>query len=168
MPLSLIPLMLLIVPILEITVFLLVGNLIGLWPTLGLVIGSAILGALLLRSQGISTLSRIQKEVAAGRMPGREMVHGVMIVVAGVLLLTPGLITDTIGYLLFVPAIRDAGWRFLKGRIVAVPMGGGWRRDPAAPPQPMPGVVELEVEDFERRPASPNSPWSDGRGGTLH
>ena len=168
MPLALIPLVLLIVPILEITVFIMVGEVIGLWPTLGLVIGSAILGALLLRAQGISTLMRIQKEVAEGRVPGRDLVHGVMIVVAGVLLLTPGLVTDAFGYLLFIPSVREAGWRFLKSRVVAMPMGGGWRRDERTAPQPVPGVVDLEVEEFERRPGSPDSPWSDGRGGTLH
>ena len=170
MPIALIPLLLLIVPILEITVFILVGNVIGLWPTLGLVVGSAILGALLLRAQGISTLVRIQKEVAAGRVPGRDMVHGVMIVVAGVLLLTPGLVTDAFGYLLFIPSVREAGWRFLKSRVVAMPMAGGWQREERAPPRPGagPGVVELEVEEFERRPGSADSPWSDGRGGTLH
>jgi UPF0716 protein FxsA len=166
MPLVLLPLVLLIVPIVEITVFIMVGNVIGLWPTLGLVIGSAIIGALLLRSQGISTLMRIQKEVAAGRVPGRDMVHGVMIVVAGVLLLTPGLVTDAVGYLLFIPAVRELGWRFLRSRVVALPMGGGWRRAPEGASRPVAGVVELEVEEFERRPAAPSSPWVDGQGGT--
>ncbi|MBC8131133.1 MAG: FxsA family protein, partial [Rhizobiaceae bacterium] len=120
MPLALLPLMLLVVPILEITVFILVGNAIGLWPTLGLVVGSAILGVLLLRRQGLSTLMRIQAETQAGRMPGRELVHGLMIVVAGVLLLTPGLVTDAIGYLLFIPQVRDLGWRFLRGRVAVM------------------------------------------------
>lgn len=177
MPLALIPLMLLVVPIVEITVFILVGNAIGLWPTLGLVIGSAVIGALLLRRQGLSTLLRIQAETRAGRMPGRELVHGVMILVAGILLLTPGLVTDAIGYLLFVPAIRDLGWRFLKGRVnvMAASRTGSWRAgsDPRAGTpghvarRPPPDVIDLSGGDFERRP-NPHSPWSDDRNGTLH
>lgn len=189
MPLVLLPLMLLVVPIAEITVFILVGNLIGLWPTIGLVIGSAIIGTLLLRRQGLSTLMRIQAETQAGRMPGRELVHGVMILVAGVLLLTPGLITDAIGYLLFVPAIRDLGWRFLRGRVgvMASARTGEWRAGMRAggfpgmrsqsgpggpgsaekPQPPKTGTIDLTPEDFERRP-DPRSPWANGRDGTLH
>ena len=108
MPFALIPFLLLAIPVLEIAVFILVGNLIGLWPTLGLVILTAVIGSMLLRRQGLGTLPAYPVRDQAGRVPGRELVDGVMIAIAGVLLLTPGLVTDAIGFLLFVPAIRES------------------------------------------------------------
>ena len=178
MPLALIPVVLLIVPIVEIAAFILVGDLIGLWPTLGLVVTSAVLGAVLLRRQGLSALRRIQAEVAGGRMPGRDLVHGMMILAAGILLLTPGLVTDVVGYLLFIPAVRDGLWRFFGRRFAAA---GGAARPGGQRPQggggggagkgkrPMPDVVDLEAEDYERRSA-PSSPWRGRHDGnrTLH
>lgn len=176
MPLALLPvLLLLLVPIVEITVFILVGDLIGVWPTLGLVVGSAVFGVLLLRRQGLSVLTRIRAETAAGRLPGRELVHGVMILAAGLLLLTPGLVTDAIGYLLFIPPVRDLAWRFLRRRVTVIgrPGGGGRRADPASGAgrdgrRPA-DVVELGGDDFRRRP-DPSSPWNDTEPGgrTLH
>lgn len=173
MPLALIPLLLLAVPIVEIATFILVGNWIGVLPTLGLVVFSAAVGALLLRRQGLSTLRRIQAETAAGRVPGRDLVDGVLIVVAGMLLLTPGLVTDVFGYLLFVPVVREAVRRFLARRVVvsaSARMGGTGRRGPGEKPASnQPEVVELSSDDFERRP-DPDSPWNGSHEGnrTLH
>ncbi|MBB4005108.1 MAG: FxsA family protein [Aurantimonas endophytica] len=163
MPIALIPVLLLVIPILEIAVFILVGNLIGLWPTLGLVVVTAIFGTLLLRRQGLDTLARIQAETRAGRVPARELVNGVMIAIAGVLLLTPGLVTDTLGFLLFVPAIRDAVWNFLKARVVVV-AAGGFGRGSGPAPRGDPDVVDLSGAEFERRP-DPTTPWrgTDGQ-----
>src|SRR4051812_33672666 len=96
----LIPLLLLGWPLAEITGFVLVGRAIGVWSTLGLVIGSAVLGGILLRSQGTQLLRQISQEGREGRMPGRALVNGAMIVVAGILLLLPGFITDILGLLL--------------------------------------------------------------------
>ncbi|MCB8840588.1 FxsA family protein [Aurantimonas sp. VKM B-3413] len=168
MPFALIPFALLVIPVLEIAVFILVGNLIGLWATLGLVILTAAIGSILLRRQGLGTLRRIQSEINAGRMPGRELVDGVMIAVAGVLLLTPGLVTDTIGFLLFVPGIREAIWSQLKRRAVVVGTSGfraasqqgETPRDPRRRPAG-PDVVDLSGEDYHRHP-DPNSPWHAG------
>ncbi|WP_206455874.1 FxsA family protein [Aurantimonas marina] len=170
MPFALIPFLLLVIPILEIAVFILVGNAIGLWPTLGLVLLTAIIGTLLLKQQGLSTLARIQADIRAGRMPGRELVHGVMIAIAGVLLLTPGLVTDTLGFLLFVPKIRDGIWNFMKSRVIVVAQGSGTWNPGTRGPQPDPragggpDVVDLSGEEFERRP-DPSSPWNDKREG---
>ncbi len=173
MPFALIPFLLLVIPILEIAVFILVGNMIGLWPTLGLVLLTAIVGTLLLKQQGLSTLARIQADIRAKRMPGRDLVHGVMIAIAGVLLLTPGLVTDTLGFLLFVPKIRDGIWNFMKSRVVVVAQGSGtsgtWNSGARGPqPDPRagggPDVVDLSGEEFERRP-DPSSPWNDKRDG---
>ena len=175
-----VPILLLGLPILEIAVLILVGEWIGLLPTLGIVVGSALVGAILLKRQGFAALGRIRAEAAAGRVPGRDIGHGVMIVVAGVLLLLPGLIGDTIGILLFLPPVRDLLWRTL-GRSVTVvaasPMGG-FRRFGAGPrpgegrgthsyqpgqhqPEKRPGVLDLSDDDYQRRPDSA-SPWANG------
>ncbi|MEX6508324.1 FxsA family protein [Jiella sp. M17.18] len=179
MPFALIPFALLLVPVLEIAVFILVGHLIGLWPTLGLVILTAAIGSALLRRQGLGTLGRIQAEIAAGRLPGRELVHGVMIAVAGVLLLTPGLVTDTLGFLLFVPAVRQAVWSALKSRMTVVTSSGfraaaGGTSTGPQPRRSGPDVVDLSGDDYHRHP-DPQSPWNRGASGpdippdrTLH
>jgi len=94
MHLGIIPFLLLFIPILEIAVFIMVGGQIGVASTLGMILVTAILGSILLRIQGISTLARIQEKSRDGAIPGKELVNGVMIMIAGVLLLTPGFVTD--------------------------------------------------------------------------
>ena len=79
MPFSLIPLLLIIIPIAEIAAFILIGGEIGVFPTLGLVLVTAIVGTALLRWQGLGLINRIRSETEAGRLPGRDLVHGVMI-----------------------------------------------------------------------------------------
>lgn len=97
-----------LVPIAEIGLFIEVGGILGLWPTLGIVVLTAVLGTALLRAQGLAAFSRAQASMAEGRLPVEEVVHGFCLVIAGALLLTPGFLTDTIGFLLFVPAVRLA------------------------------------------------------------
>lgn len=120
---SLIPFVLLIVPLMEIAAFVLIGGQIGVWATLAMVVVTAIIGSFLLRWQGISLLRRIQNEMAAQRLPAKDLVRGAMLVIAGILLLTPGFVTDTIGFLLFVPPIQDTVWSFLKSKIKIVGPG---------------------------------------------
>ncbi len=95
-----------IIPIIEITVLMQVGELIGAWPTIAIVIVSAWLGAKYVRQQGIATLQSVQTKMAQGEMPSSEIVTGLMLLVAGVLLVTPGFVTDIFGLLLLVPAVR--------------------------------------------------------------
>lgn len=97
-----------IVPIIEITVLMQVGELIGAWPTVAIVIISAWLGAKFVRQQGLATLASVQTKMAQGEMPSSEIVTGVMLLVAGVLLVTPGFVTDIVGLLLLVPRARQA------------------------------------------------------------
>ncbi len=99
-------LLFLLTPLIEIAVFIEVGSLIGLWPTLGVVILTAVLGAALWRAQGLSTWARAQETLRAGELPVREVTDGAFLLVAGALLLTPGLVTDAIGFLLLVPPLR--------------------------------------------------------------
>lgn len=94
------------VPILEIAVFIRAGELIGLWPTIGVVVLTAIAGSALLRYQGFATLTRARQTLARDELPLREMFDGLCLLAAGILLLTPGFVTDTLGFLLFLPPVR--------------------------------------------------------------
>ena len=94
------------VPLIEIGVFIEVGGYIGLWMTLVLIVATALAGTALLRHQGMATLARARASVARGRVPVREVADGFCLLVAGVLLLTPGFVTDAAGGLLLIPPAR--------------------------------------------------------------
>jgi UPF0716 protein FxsA len=96
------------IPIVEIAVLIQVGELFGLWPTVGIVIASAWLGAKYVRQQGLATMQSVQNKMANGELPSTEIVTGLMLLVAGVLLVTPGFVTDIFGLLLLVPQARTA------------------------------------------------------------
>lgn len=96
----------LLVPIIEIYGFIVIGSMIGVWATLGIVILTAIAGSILLRHQGMTVLFRGQSMLAEGKLPVDEMVDGIALAFAGALLLTPGFFTDITGFLLFIPAFR--------------------------------------------------------------
>ena len=157
MPFTLLPFILLIIPLLEIGVFIAVGWQIGVLPTLGMVVLTAIIGSVLLRVQGFGLLNRMRSEIDQGRMPGRDLVHGVMILVAGILLLTPGFVTDTLGFLLFVPALRDLVWHFARSRIQVVSATSSAHYETGR--QRGPRTIDLSEEDYsEGRDGT--SPWS--------
>ncbi len=99
-------LMLLCLPILEIAVLVQVGGMIGLGSTILLVLITAVAGTFLLRQQGLSLLFSAQQQVAQGRLPAETMVEGVAVAVGGALLLTPGFLTDTIGFACLIPWSR--------------------------------------------------------------
>lgn len=101
------------VPIIEIGLFIQVGGFIGLWPTLLIVIGTAIAGTALLRAQGFGVMARAQEALNRGEVPVDQAIHGVFLLVAGLLLLTPGFMTDAMGFALFVPPVRLALGRFI-------------------------------------------------------
>ena len=103
---GLIPLIVIIVPIIEITLFVQIGGAIGLGWTLLVILATAMLGARAIRRQGIDALARAQAQMANGKPPVGEIVHGVLILMAGILLLTPGFMTDALGFLLLSPATR--------------------------------------------------------------
>ncbi len=95
------------VPLIEIAVFIQIGGWIGLGWTLALVVLTAVLGTWQLRAQGLATLLRARSQVERGALPARELFDGACLLVAGALLLTPGFVTDTLGFLLFLPPVRD-------------------------------------------------------------
>ena len=94
------------VPLVEIAILIKIGKVIGAGYTIALVIGTAILGAALLRTQGISTLAKVQKNINRGQLPATELIEGLILLISGVLLLTPGFFTDMFGFLALVPILR--------------------------------------------------------------
>ncbi|MDJ0943373.1 MAG: FxsA family protein [Kiloniellales bacterium] len=110
-------LLFLLVPLIEIGVFIEVGGLIGLLPTLGLILLTAVLGTWQLRAQGLSTLARARQQMEQGQLPAQELYDGFCLIIAGALLLTPGFVTDAVGFALFVPAFRRLLRRVIAERI---------------------------------------------------
>lgn len=95
-----------ILPIVEIALLVNVGEQIGGWNTVAIVIVTAIVGAYLVRQQGLATLMQAQQKMQTGALPGQEMAEGLLLVIAGVLLVTPGFITDALGFLFCLPFTR--------------------------------------------------------------
>ncbi|MCV0424717.1 MAG: FxsA family protein [Roseibium sp.] len=158
----------LLLPLIEIAVFIWVGGLIGVIPTILLTVITALAGTIMLRQQGLSLLMRMQKELDAGRAPGNEVMQGAMIVLASIFLLIPGFVTDAIGLLLFIPPVREALAKFIISRsdVVIVQGGPGGRK-------PDDHVVDLDEADWaEKKDGSEDrtsgngqpriSPWQDG------
>jgi len=107
-----------IIPIVEIFVIMQVGALIGPWPTIAIVILTAWFGAKKVREQGIATLTSVQTKMAQGEMPNDEIIAGVMLLIAGVLLVTPGFVTDAFGLSLLFPTVRAAIAKAAKKHII--------------------------------------------------
>ena len=95
-----------IIPVIEITVLIKVGGFLGLLPTIGLILLTAMIGVTLLRVQGLSTLMRASESMQRGGLPAKEMAEGFLLALAGALLLTPGFVTDAFGFALLTPGIR--------------------------------------------------------------
>jgi UPF0716 protein FxsA len=102
----------LVVPIAEMLLLVAVASRIGFLPAVALVVATALLGSVLVSRQGRGQIRRVQQTLAAGAFPGAELAHGAMILVAGALLITPGFLTDAIGFALLVPGIREAVRRY--------------------------------------------------------
>jgi UPF0716 protein FxsA len=101
-----------LVPLLEIYLLIKVGGIIGAIPTVAMVVFTAVLGALLLRHQGLYTFAKVQTALARGELPTVAMLEGVVLLISGAMLLTPGFFTDTLGFLGLVPPLRQ--WLILK------------------------------------------------------
>ena len=145
----------LLVPLIEIALFIQVGGAIGLWPTLGIVILTAIAGTWLVRSQGRAALSQLRGSLNAFSDPTRPLAHGAMILFSGALLLTPGFFTDAVGFALLIPSVRDFVMREAGKRITVRPIHPGAARpaEPYRPDRPDPAgrrpgpVVDGEWEE---------------------
>ena len=108
-----------IIPIFEIYLLIKIGTLFGALTSIALVIFTGFLGAYLARIQGLKTLFRIQESLSEGRMPSGELLDALLIGVAGLVLLTPGFLTDTIGFILLVPSSRNVIKSWLRRQIEA-------------------------------------------------
>lgn len=105
-----------LLPLLELAVLIQVGRVIGLIGTLALVIATGFLGAILARRQGLRAWLALRAELQSGRMPGGALVDGLLILIGGIVLLTPGILTDLVGFALLIPATRSALKRGLQRR----------------------------------------------------
>lgn len=169
------------VPLLEIAVFIQVGDRLGLWNTLAVVILTAIIGTWLLRIQGLATLARVRSQINQGALPTRELFDGLCLLFAGALLLTPGFVTDAFGFALFIPQIRGIlrHWigRKLELSMTATTMGprpgDGMGNRPGGrgenPGNRTPGsrgggdIIDGEFEDMtEKDRPEPEDPSDDG------
>ncbi len=172
-----------IMPLAEIAVLVKVGGLIGLWPTLAVVILTAMAGTWLLRLQGFQTWQRAQAALQRGEAPVAEVLDGMFLFAAALLMVTPGLITDTMGFLFLIPPVRHAvakglvSWAIRTGRLQVYPgadgsMSGGMGGRPerggtqSGPGRKPDGVViegeAVEISDDEpdgKGPSDPDSPW---------
>jgi len=110
-------LLFIVVPVAEVIIYVKLGQSIGLWPTLLLIFGTGIAGAFLARTQGFQIIKQVRYEINQGRIPGNEVVEGLLILAGGLLLLTPGLLTDIAGFLLLLPPSRKAIRDLLKRKI---------------------------------------------------
>jgi len=131
-------------PIIEMYLLIEVGGYIGALPTIALVMITAVIGVTLLRIQGLATLTRGLGRLDRGELPAREMVEGLLLAVAGALLLTPGFVTDLVGFLLLLPAARSLIAERVLARVQIVqpgPPGGPW-----GPPPSSAEVIEGEFE----------------------
>ena len=159
-----------LIPIVEMYLLIEVGAYIGAWPTIALVMITAVIGVSLIRIQGLGTLTRGLNRLEGGELPAREVVEGLLLAVAGALLLTPGFVTDAVGFILLTPPLRVgiADRVLARVQVRAAPgTGGAYGQGPgrqgprAASPgtgrSPPGGVLEGEFErldetDRTRRP----------------
>jgi UPF0716 protein FxsA len=105
-----------VIPIVEIALLVAFSQAVGVWWTIALVIATAFMGSWLVSRQGRATIVAVRREFQQGAFPVASLAHGAMIVIAGAFLLTPGLLTDAVGFLLLIPAVREAIRRWVVAR----------------------------------------------------
>lgn len=166
MRLSMLPGFVLLLPLAEIAGFLIVGHAIGVLPTLGLVVLSFVVGMALLRRHGIGILQRLSAQGRNGVIPGRELLRPAMFVIASLLLIIPGFISDIIAILMLIPAVRELAWNYICKRFVTVRTTEGFTASQSSGfgsrSTPTSKVVDLDQDDFRREPNG-KSPWSGKR-----
>lgn len=144
------------VPIIEIALFIQVGGAIGLWPTLGIVVLTAVIGTILVRQQGALAIAQLRGSMNELRDPTEPLAHGAMILISGALLLTPGFFTDAVGFALLVPGFRSAAFHWLRSRIKVQQFSYGAAR--AGPARHAQGATDADVIDAEYTDVTPDGP----------
>lgn len=146
---------LILVPLIEIGLFIEIGGALGLWPTLALILITAALGAGLMRAQGFAAMMRMRDAMERGEDPRGPLAEGAMILVAGALMLTPGFFTDALGLLFLLPPVRHAviAWvgPRLAARASAHRAGGAARRE---------ATIEAEYEVIDEPGPRRDSGWT--------
>lgn len=154
------------IPLIEIALFIQVGGAIGLWPTLAIVIVTAILGTWLVRSQGRLAMNDLRSSFSTLNDPTEPLAHGAMILFSGALLLTPGFFTDAVGFALLVPGIRSAIYRYLQSRMSVQSFSMGPDSRPhvhPSRPSPQSGdTIEGEFHEVDpnKKPTHQPSGWT--------
>lgn len=157
------------VPLIEIGLFIEVGGALGLWPTILVVVLTAMAGTALLRHQGLRALDRLQDSLGRGEPPMGPVFDGFCLLGAGALLLTPGFFTDAVGFLLFVPQIRAALGRFFARHLETKVQAGHahthfhWQAGPDQPDEPSCDIIDGEFEDVTKPADAPHLPGSDDK-----
>ncbi len=148
-------LLFLAVPLIEIGCFIVIGEAIGLWPTLASVVVMAVIGALVLRVQGLSLINEIRQSVGQGQLPARALADAMMVFIAGMLLLLPGFFSDIIGLILLIPAVRGGIYSFLRSRVQVVSTtsaGFGYAEGAEPLRRDLPdGTVDLDSDEWRPR-----------------
>ena len=161
----------LLVPLIEIGLFIQVGGWIGLWPTLGIVVLTAILGTYLVRSQGIAAINNLRGSFSRLEDPSEPLAHGAMILLAGALLLTPGFFTDGVGFALLAPPVRMALIRYMRKHVEVQRFEMGPRPDPYNPdydPGPRHKPRDTVIDADYHEVSEPKKPTHHGSGWTKH
>ena len=148
------------IPLIEIALFIQVGGLIGLWPTLGVVILTAVLGTWLMRQQGLQAMSDLRGSINEMRDPTEPLAHGAMILFAGAMLLTPGFFTDAVGLSLLIPPVRSAVYTYIRSRVTVQTFSTGGQPRPARPETDTITDVEYEEVDPDESKPRGNSGWT--------
>ena len=113
-----------VIPMIEIAILIKIGTIIGFWPTLLLQVGTGILGAFLAKMEGLFVWRKIALELQSGKIPADALINAFLIFAAGIILVTPGLLTDLVAYALLVPWTRNLFKRWLKKRFKKMVPGG--------------------------------------------
>ena len=151
------------VPLIEIALFIQVGGAIGLWPTLLIVVLTAILGTWLVRNQGALAMGNLRQSFSELNDPTEPLAHGAMILIAGALLLTPGFFTDAVGFSLLMPPVRTAVFNYMRSRVKVQTFSmGNDRPDPSRREYERGDVVEGEFVELEssHKPTHHPSGWT--------
>lgn len=141
----------LLVPLIEIAFFIVIGNAIGLWPTLAGVLLTAVIGSLVLRVQGVSLINEIRSTVGRGQMPARALADAMMVGMAGFLLLLPGYFSDLLGILLLIPPVRSALYAYLKTKVTVVATSTGAAGPGFGPRRVEDGTIDLDSDEWRPR-----------------
>ncbi|MEM9708365.1 MAG: FxsA family protein [Pseudomonadota bacterium] len=149
-------LLFLAVPLIEIGLFIQIGGLIGLWPTLAIVVLTAFIGTFLVRSQGIQAIGNLKGSLEQLRDPTEALAHGAMILFSGALLLTPGFFTDAVGFLLLLPPFRQGVIRYVRARVKVASVQYGTAHQSQADEQTIDGTYE----EVPPEPRSGPSGWT--------